>query len=135
MSENLVTVGQFSDPSAAREAHTRLREAGIEAVLIPDRSDRHGAGALMGLKLQVPEDEAERAHGFLRGRPSASACPHCHSERFRPRAPMGLPWIFGLALTSVLPFTRGMLAWQCPDCGEVTPPQRWATNPRLKGSR
>jgi hypothetical protein len=68
MPEPMVTLVSFSDPFRAEAARARLEAAGIPVLLQGEESVNAFSGLGAGftsIKLEVPQDEVERAHNIL----------------------------------------------------------------------
>lgn len=71
----LVTVFTALNPAEAQLARTRLEAAGFHAVVTHETAALSMGGYAMaagGIRVQVPESEAEEARAFLAAPPSAA---------------------------------------------------------------
>jgi hypothetical protein len=128
--EKLVTVASFRDLSEALLAKGRLETAGVDCVLVDDnivRMDWFWSNLMGGVKLNVPESQAESAHELLFGEQQDSPtlegemrlikCPKCGSLDVRAVDPDRGVRLAALAMVP-LPLPRiGQLRWLCSDCG------------------
>jgi len=133
--DDLVTIATFSHPTEAYVPKSRLEAEGISSfVADADMITTNWlySTAIGGAKLQVREEDAERALEILnlKAEPAEwieeefgkaredEKCPKCgslniHYERFAKR------WLFlsWLILQFPLPFMKGK--WECQDCGHA----------------
>lgn len=138
----LVTIAAFSHPLEAHIVRGRLETEGIESFITDENMVTNWlfSTALGGVRIQVREDDAERARGILAdgpeeieweadedeevevevevddGEEEPERCPRCastriHYEKFAKR-PLFLSW---LLLGFPLPFLKG--EWVCQNCG------------------
>lgn len=135
MSAKWVAVASYSQPVEAHLARTRLESEGIQCVVRDEYLVRVNwllSDAIGGVKLMVPEWEAERARDILRPQPrlvvvadagqppgdddDELVCPRCRSydvyfHRFSRRI-AGLAWLmFGF----IVPWRSRK--WVCTQCG------------------
>lgn len=127
--EKLVTVASFRDLSEALLAKGRLETAGVDCVLADDnivRMDWFWSNLMGGVKLNVPESQAEAAHELLFGEQEAepgfdetelATCPKCGSQKIvflDPDRGVRLASLWAIAL----PLPRISHAhWECSNCG------------------
>lgn len=140
-----VTVGTFLTPWQALLARARLEAEGIDVVIADEhliRMDWFIAGAVGGVKVQVWEEDVERASEILRSEAplpdlflvrddepfrAEPRCPSCLSsnldyERWSRRIFFGSLVLFGFPLP--VPARR----WRCARCGE-----RWKEGELVEG--
>lgn len=123
----LVTVASFRDLSEALVAKGKLDAADIPCTLADDnivRMDWFWSNLMGGVKLNVPESQAETAYELLFGKQEAipgeqeaPKCPKCGSEEVGVVDPDR-----GIRLASLgmitLPLPRmSHLRWECASCG------------------
>ena len=120
---HLVTIATFRDSWEAHLALGKLESEGIPAVLIDENSVGRGGiyGAIgVGIKLQVPAVDAERALAALpkRVRATIVKCPKCGATETRQiDFTPGVKILFLLMLG--LPYLFVQKPWACLNCGHV----------------
>lgn len=135
----LETVDSFTDPLQAHLARGRLEAEGIAAYVIHENHVWAAwflSNALGGVKLQVAEQDADRAREILAahrrgeyeqalelpaGDPAEPACPRCGAQAAEPvfSRPTLLLIVFSLGLVGVIFPPRRSLC-RCRNCG-----RRW----------
>jgi DNA-directed RNA polymerase subunit M/transcription elongation factor TFIIS len=127
--EQLVTVGSYSTPYEASLVQAKLDSFGIDASVADAEIIRMNwtlSNALGGVKVQVPETQAEEALRILAAAPgdeSAEAqdetevvtCPVCGSRNmrfFQDKRGSMLTW-----LLVGFPIIPSRSKWECADCG------------------
>jgi hypothetical protein len=118
---NLVTIATFAQSWEAHLAAGKLEAAGIPAVLADENIVSTGGGLYTGLaggiKLQVPQADAERALAELpsRVRVRQVKCPRCGSmDTHEVDYTLGLKFFFLLLLG--LPYLFVRKPWMCLKC-------------------
>ena len=122
--EKLVVLAAFDNPMRAEILASRLEAEGIPAFLADAEMmsvNPLWSPALGGVKVQVREDDAERALEIMRETAppapgeSAPACPHCGSGRtFREGYSWG--WAVLAILLLGIPLLFESEKWKCSDC-------------------
>jgi hypothetical protein len=130
-----VTVATFSSSPQAHLARLKLESEGIDCFLVDENivaMDWLLAGAVRGIKLQVPAGRAEEARKLLGEKaaeptdPSADwthQCPECGSgDTYQPR--FSRKWFFLSLLLLGLPLPGLARTRVCARCGHEWKPQR-----------
>jgi len=122
----MVTIRTCYSLPEAQVIQSHLQGSGIEAFL-PDemtvQNDWLLTNALGGVRVQVWEDDAERAAEVLREasagneQETAKICPHCGAE-LKESHGLGLYPKMLLALVLSIP-VRSKSTWRCPKCGII----------------
>src|SRR4051812_45898526 len=124
---DVVTVATYAKPEEAHLARLRLCREDIPAFVIGENTVQMAwtwTILVGGVKLQVAEEDFDRARELLKAEPvvkdgptSSVACPNCGSEQVHPysraRTTAGLSLLLGLPLFF---FTRWH-RWECSNCG------------------
>ena len=122
----MVTIRTCYSLPEAQVIQSHLEGSGIEAFL-PDeltvQNDWLWANAIGGVRVQVLEEDAERAAEVLDGesvgnqKEAAKSCPHC-SATLKESYGFGLYPKVLLALLFSVPL-RSKPTWRCPKCGVI----------------
>lgn len=128
-----VTVATFWNPAEAHIARIKLESEEIDCVIVDENlvaTQWLWANAIGGIKVQVPEDQVERALGFLESRPAAPLvntsgepvfdglvrCPQCGSDDiYLQRFSRRFSFLSILLLGLPLPFIQRRQ--RCTACG------------------
>ncbi|WP_221030395.1 DUF2007 domain-containing protein [Actomonas aquatica] len=117
------TVATYSMPAETHVPLSRLHDAGIDAVARDDATLQLNwmwSNALGGVKIDVPDDQADVARALLDSEPSEDGvlvCPHCgsHDLAVAPLRPVS-----ALALLiAQLPLPSAKVRVHCRDCGRT----------------
>jgi hypothetical protein len=122
----MVTIRTCASLPDAQVVQSHLRGSGIEAFLPDELTVQFNwlwANAIGGVRVQVPEEDAERAVEILEDesashvQEAAKSCSHCGAAL---KATYGLgPYVKALvALLFSLPM-RSKPTWKCPGCGKA----------------
>ena len=140
----LITIAAFREPAHAHIARGFLESAGVPAEV----ADEHVVGihwlysnAVGGVKLNVPEEHAERACSLLAGQSEDSTdetveyrsvagggdvCPSCGAENIAPsklaERVKGLVLLGVLPAIPAVPFLLWSSTWHCRECGHAWKP-------------
>jgi predicted RNA-binding Zn-ribbon protein involved in translation (DUF1610 family) len=119
----MITVQTCSTLPEAQVVQSHLRGSGIQA-FIPDeftvQNDWMWTNAIGGIRVQVPEQDVDRAKEILGATAMVEAakdCPRCGTA-MRQSAGLGLYPKIALALLLSLPM-RSKIKWKCPQCGTI----------------
>jgi hypothetical protein len=132
MQSDWVTVASFSQPIEAHLARTKLESEGIACIVGDEnlvRVDWLLSNAVGGVKLLVPEWEAEQARALLRPQPHLVVvaeegepadgeliCPRCRSyDVYYQRFSQRVAGIFILLFGFLIPWRSRR--WTCKQCG------------------
>lgn len=121
MSDDLITVASYYNPTNAHLARIALARSGIECVVLDENYAHISPHHRLGVRVQVRESEARRVHTILWGQSATRKlrCSTCGSERIEVERPWWLPWIFALSIMTMIPFGRSVIKVRCQDCGHV----------------
>ncbi|MDQ8187952.1 DUF2007 domain-containing protein [Pelagicoccus sp. SDUM812002] len=115
----MVTLVKFQSPDEAYLARMRLEGSGIEAFIADETMVSMNwlySNAIGGIRLQVREEDQERAMEILSLTPSERGivtCPHCGSQNIKYRK-IGPAAAIGLIIGFILPAKSNEL--DCADC-------------------
>ncbi len=124
---SLVTIARFSKPEEAHLLRLRLGAGGVEAYVQDEnlvQMDWLYSNAIGGVRVQIAEEDEERAEEILREEPGdmldaeRPVCPHCASRHTAPdemprRVAFALLWLVSF------PFLFAKDRWRCADCGRT----------------
>jgi rubredoxin len=121
----MVTIQTCSTLPDAQVLQSYLGGSGIPSFL-PDEMTLQNywlwTNAIGGIRIQVAEEDVERAREILRDRigaapaPATKICPHCGAAMKESVASLDLFSKIALAFVAQIPL-RAKTAWKCPQCG------------------
>lgn len=124
---SLITVASFSKPEDAHLLRMRL-EAGDVPAFIQDENlvqlDWMYSNAIGGVRVQIWEEDVERAHEILDEEPEEATpadwphCPRCDSVETAPdEVPRRVSYL--MVLLAHFPFVYARNQWKCRECANV----------------
>jgi hypothetical protein len=135
MNPKRIVVAAYGNILEAHLAQSRLENEGIEAIVDDEFTvNAHNLldVAVGGVKILVPEPDAERAAAILRGAPASGdvtsvtpeapndtmPCPRCGSTNVhRPERPRRIAFL--MAMLFAFPAWFGLKKWKCSQCGHT----------------
>jgi hypothetical protein len=124
MSQGLATVARYRFSQDAHLARIKLEGEGIPCALQDEQMGDIYRGVAIGIRLQVAEDQSERAREILRDSDESTAwrCERCGSTHWRPQWSPWVPGFLVAALLSVAPMFSERAKRRCTGCGHVNEP-------------
>lgn len=125
MSDDLVTVGQYTMPQDAHLARVELESHGIDAFVRDEFiivADPLYSNAIGGVRLDVPEEDAERAREILGAHEPPSRlqaiCPKCGSREVERKGPPLLPLVLAMLVNWLFALFFS-IKFRCRSCGHM----------------